>query len=286
MISTYVEALGEIDSQLENITFLETLINYGRCFRIMTVYSYPLYYEIAFSFVDAKKQVDLFERFIKKYSKIEVRRFLDIGCGPSLQLREIARRGYEAVGLDLSFEMLEYLKSRAKEEGLKVETAQADMTNFKLREKVDFAFIMMGTISCVESNEKFLRHLDSVADALKRGGLYLIENFRLDWASKDFFGSQSWTMERNGIQVKTTYNIELQNALTQMLKETIKLEVNDHDKQLVFEESGNMKMIFPQELLALVEWNNKFEFIGWFERSRMKKLAKTNRDNLIILRRK
>jgi len=201
-------------------------------------------------------------------------------------LREIARRGYEAVGLDLSFEMLEYLKSRAKEEGLKVETAQADMTNFKLREKVDFAFIMMGTISCIESNEKFLRHLDSVADALKSGGLYLIENFRLDWASKDFFGSQSWTMERNGIQVKTTYNIELQNALTQMLKETIKLEVNDHDKQLVFEESGNMKMIFPQELLALVEWNNKFEFIGWFERSRMKKLAKTNRDNLIILRRK
>jgi len=286
LISTYVEALGEIDSQLENITFLETLINYGRCFRIMTVYSHPLYYEIAFSFVDAKKQVDLFERFIKKYSKIEVRRFLDIGCGPSLQLREIARRGYEAVGLDLSFEMLEYLKSRAKEEGLKVETAQADMTNFKLREKVDFAFIMMGTISCIESNEKFLRHLDSVADALKSGGLYLIENFRLDWASKDFFGSQSWTMERNGIQVKTTYNIELQNALTQMLKETIKLEVNDHDKQLVFEESGNMKMIFPQELLALVEWNNKFEFIGWFERSRMKKLAKTNRDNLIILRRK
>jgi len=252
----------------------------------MAVYSHPLYYEVAFSFVDAKKQVDLFERFIKKYSKIEVRRFLDIGCGPSLQLREIARRGYEAVGLDLSFEMLEYLESRAKEEGLKVEAIKADMTDFKLREKVDFAFIMMGTISCVESNEKFLRHLDSVADALKRGGLYLIENFRLDWASKDFFGSQSWTMEREGIQVKTTYEVKLKDALAQMLKETIRLEVDDHGRKLVLEESGDTKMVFPQELLALVERNKKFEFIGWFERSTMKKLAKANRDNIVLLRKK
>jgi len=29
------------------------------------------YYEIAFSFINAKKQVELFEKFILKYSKIE-----------------------------------------------------------------------------------------------------------------------------------------------------------------------------------------------------------------------
>jgi ubiquinone/menaquinone biosynthesis C-methylase UbiE len=134
----------------------------------MKVYNQPLYYEIAFDFIDAKKQVDLFERFIKKYSKIKVRTFLDIGCGPSLQLREITRRGYETFGMDSSVEMLRYLKIKIKEDGTKIKIIKADMTNFKLKKKVDFAFIMMGTIQLISSNEKFLTHLDSVANCLKR----------------------------------------------------------------------------------------------------------------------
>lgn len=35
-----------------------------------SLYSNPLYYEIAFSFIEPQKQVDLFEEFISQYSKI------------------------------------------------------------------------------------------------------------------------------------------------------------------------------------------------------------------------
>jgi SAM-dependent methyltransferase len=254
--------------------------------RKQTAYKQPFYYEIAFGFIDAKKQVDLFEDFIKKYSEIKVKRFLDIGCGPSLQLREIAKRGYEAVGLDSSPEMLEYLNKRAEEESLRIKTVKADLTDFKLEKKVDFAFIMMGTISYVDSNYEFLAHLDSVADSLKKGGLYLIENFRLDWADKDFFSSESWTIEKDGIQVKTTYDIQLKDALKQRVRETMRLDVNDHGRKPVFEEIVDTKMIFPQEFLTLVQLNGKFEFIGWFERDRMERLKKANMDNITILRKK
>lgn len=65
----------------------------------MAVYDEPLYYEIAFSFVNVNEQVNLFEKFIGKYSKVKVKRVLDIACGPSLQLREMAKRGYEVIGL-------------------------------------------------------------------------------------------------------------------------------------------------------------------------------------------
>ncbi|MGB9671727.1 MAG: class I SAM-dependent methyltransferase [Candidatus Bathyarchaeales archaeon] len=78
----------------------------------MEIYKHPLYYEIAFSFFDPKKQVDSFEEITAKFSKIKVKRFLDVACGPSLQLREIAKRSYEAVGLDSSAEMLAYFCSR------------------------------------------------------------------------------------------------------------------------------------------------------------------------------
>jgi len=252
----------------------------------MPVYAEPLYYEIAFSFIDPEKQVDLFEEFIGEYSKIEVKRLLDIGCGPSLQLREAARRGYEAVGLDLSPQMLRYLEERAEEEGVSVETVKADMTDFRLEQPVDFAFIMMGTICEIGSKDGFLRHLDCVADSLREGGLYLIENLRLDWAKDGFFGPDSWTMERDGIRVKSTYDVQLKDALAQTLIETIRLDVDDHGRKLVFEESGETRMIFPQEFLILVEMNGRFEFLGWFERDRMVRLEKASMDNIILLRRK
>ena len=64
------------------------------------IYNQAKYYEIAFSFVDSEKQADLFEKFIKKYSKTGVKSVLDLACGTALQLREMAKRGYKSIGLD------------------------------------------------------------------------------------------------------------------------------------------------------------------------------------------
>jgi len=255
----------------------------------MEIYKHPLYYEIAFGFVDAKEQVDNFERIIEKFSRVRVNSFLDIACGPSLQLREIARRGYEAIGLDLYPEMLAYLRKKAKEEGLKIETIQADMCRFRLKRKVDFAFIMMGSLD-VESNERFLTHLDSVAASLKEGGLYFIQNMGLDW-TKD--GKQSWTMERNGITVKTSFEFHFKDILNQIYTEKMTLEVNDNGETKKFVQEEDLKFIFPQEFKALLKLNGKFEFLGWWKGNcntwhldqPLEKVENLG-DNMVLLRRK
>ncbi len=38
-------------------------------------------------------------------------------------------------------------------------------------------------------------------------------------------------------------------------------------------------MIFPQELKTLIELNSKFEFLGFFQRNKVKKLKKANMEN-------
>ncbi|MEM3597117.1 MAG: class I SAM-dependent methyltransferase [Candidatus Bathyarchaeia archaeon] len=256
----------------------------------MEIYKHPLYYEIAFSFFDPKRQVDSFEEIIAKFSKTKVKRFLDVACGPSLQLREIARRGYEAIGLDSSAEMLAYLRQKAMEEGVKIETVQADMCNFRLKRKVDFALIMMGSFS-FKSNEELLNHLDSVAYSLKRGGLYLIQNMAVDW-TKD--AEQSWTMERNGIKVKVTYTTRWKDMLNQIYTEKIVMEVDDHGRQLKLEGEENLKFVFPQEFKALVKLNGKFEFLGWWEGTEstwhldkpLEKAEKPTNTNIALLKRK
>jgi SAM-dependent methyltransferase len=257
----------------------------------MEIYRNPAYYEIAFSFFDVKKQADTFELIVKKFSKIKVKRFLDVACGPSLQLRELARRGYETVGLDSSAQMLRYLSGKAKQEGLRIETVRADMRNFRLEEKVDFAFIMMGSL-VFGSNQEFIDHLDSAAVSVKKGGLYFIQNMIVDWTK---VAEQSWTMEKDGVAVRTTYSLTFwKNLLNQVYTQKGVLEINDHGqtKKLVSEE--DLKLIFPQEFKALVKLQGKFEFLGWWEGNEstwfldkpLERAKTPSNFNMVLLRRK
>lgn len=255
----------------------------------MKIYENPLYYEIAFSFFDPKLQVDAFEGIIRKFSKIKVRRVLDVACGPSLQLREFARRGYEAVGLDLSSEMLAYLQGKAKEEGVRIKTVQVDMCDFRLKQKVDFAFVMMGSL-VVESDEKLLSHLNSVAFSLKKGGLYFIQNKAVNWTGNE----QSWTMEKDGITVKTTFSMCWKNLIDQIYTERIVIEVNDHGHLKELREEEDLKFVFPQEFKTLIRFNGKFEFLGWWKGTEstwhldkpLEKPENLDNINMVLLRRK
>jgi len=251
-------------------------------------YAEPLYYEIAFGFVDPARQADLFLSFARRHAAVEPRTFLDVGCGPSLQLRELARRGYGAVGLDRSARMLSYLKARAREDGTSIETVRGDMRSFALSRKVDFAFILMGTIAYLRSNEEVLRHLRSIGRSVKRGGLYLIENMKLDWAAEgrgSAFNSQTWTMTRDGVEVRSSYSVRLKDALAQLLEEELVMEVDDRGDRSVLRERSVSKMVFPEEFKTLVRLDGSFEFLGWFERSSTRRLRKASFDNIALLRR-
>ena len=249
---------------------------------IRKIYNQPFYYEIAFNFVNVKKQIDLFEKFIKKYSKVKVKRVLDIACGPSLQLRELIRRGYYGTGLDSNLKMLTYSKQKAREEGLSIDTIKANMIHFNIKKKVDFAFIMMGSFK-FKNNGELLKHLDSVANSLEKGGLYLIENLELNWPSTK---PQAWVIKRDGVKIKVVYKVTLQNVLSQTFKEEVLLQVDDQGVKQVFSENEIIKYVYPQEFLTLLNLNKRFEFVGWFERFKFRKLENACIDNIVILRKK
>lgn len=250
------------------------------------VYQHPLYYEIAYGFIDPAVSVELMQEFIENYSTAQVQSILEICCGPGLQLREFARRGYHGIGLDCSQEMLDYLGDRAREEKLEIELVRADMRDFRLESSVDFCYNMMGSIVYVESNEGMLAHLSSVARALKPGGLYLIENMAIHWHSPDLWEPVTWEMERDGVSVLSTYHLQLANSLEQTFHQTIQIDVDNHGEQIRLVDKGTYKLICPQEFRVLVQLQGEFEFVGFFERESTNELKAAAPDNVILLRRR
>ena len=225
------------------------------------LYDSPFYYDVAFGFRDIGKEVDFFEECIRKFSKIKVNRVLDIGCGPSPYMLELVKRGYAFTGLDLSSSMLDYSLKKASKAGIKIETIHADMRSFKTKEKFDFVFCMLGSIS-IESNRDFLSHLDSVAGCLGSGGLYLIDaSIDFDWTG---LGRERWTMLKNGLTVNVIWEQEPMSLTEQKVIDRLIVEVFEEGKTTVFKTEKIGKIIFPQEFLELVEKNGKFEFLGWY----------------------
>lgn len=250
----------------------------------MKVYNQPLYYEIAFGFVDAKRQVDVIEKFIKRYSGVRVRRVLDLCCGPSFQLRELVARGYEGIGLDNSSQMLCYLQKKVAETGNTVRTVKVDMRNFILSRKTDFAFIMMGSLS-FRNRAEYVAHFNSVASSLKRGGLYLIENFWFDIGSRKTY-RERWSAMRDGIKVIACWTSEYKNAGAQVRQDAVTLKVKDDNRRFVLQDTGFHFPLSMEEFLALMKESGKFQVIGVFERNKMKRVKRSHKENWVLLRRK
>jgi len=233
----------------------------GKKEKTLNLYDYPFYYEVAFGFRDITREVNFFEECIRKFSKIRVRKVLDIGCGPSPYMLELARRGYAFTGLDLSKAMLEYSLEKARKAGINIGTIHADMCHFKTKEKFDFIFCILGSIA-IQSNRDLLSHLDSVAGCLKSGGLYLIDaSINFDWTG---LGSQYWTVIKNGLTVNVTWECVPVNLVEQKIMDRVVAEVIEGGKSKIFKTERLDKIIFPQEFLELVEKHGKFEFLGWY----------------------
>lgn len=118
------------------------------------VYENPFYYGVAFGFRNIAKEVDFLEECIKRFSKIRVKRVLDIGCGPSPYMLELVKRGYSFAGLDIGRAMLDYSLEKASMAGVEIEVIHADMRNFRVKESFDFAFCMLCSLN-VETNSEF-----------------------------------------------------------------------------------------------------------------------------------
>ncbi len=227
------------------------------------VYDHPEYYEIAFSWRDIPAEVNLFEECFKRFSKIPVKSVLEIGCGNSPHMTELIKRGYRYNGLDISESMLEYSREKVLQTGGEANLFRANMVDFTCESKVDFAFIMLGSLFAT-STADLNSHFDSVAESLNKGGLYLLDwcvQFEPPWETR---GGSSWDMERHGIKVKTIVTWKPISLARQTFEETIVLEVDDHGKKISVSGKDIHRAIYPQEFICYISNHKKFEFVGWW----------------------
>jgi SAM-dependent methyltransferase len=167
-------------------------------------------------------------------------------------------------GLDLSRRNIEFLGDRLADKGLAGELVVGDMTNFRLARPVDAAICMQDSQGHLLSNAQLLAHLRSVARNLRRGGLYVFDRYMASsWTNPA--RSWSWARRRGRVTVKASFSaLNDVDPVTQVFKEHMTLEALENGTRRVYHQTHLSRMVFPQELRALVQLAGGFEFVQWF----------------------
>jgi len=138
-------------------------------------------------------EIDFIEKEIKHDKS---KKILDIGCGTGRHSIELAKRGYNVTGIDLSECMLEMAKQKAKEAKVKVEFIKADARYLKFEKEFDLALIICeGGFCLMETDEMNYMVLQSASRSLKQEGKLILNTlnglFPLFHSVKDFINSNS-----------------------------------------------------------------------------------------------
>ncbi len=133
-----------------------------------------------------KRVVELFEAENKG-------KVIDLGCGEGKDIIHFARNGFDTVGVDVSKPGLQKAQRWAEQEGLTIETIQANLDEFSLTEMFDVVY-SSGTLTYISPTlrqEKFRNYKEHT----NIGGLNVFNVFvekpfietAPDWGTDEYF---------------------------------------------------------------------------------------------------
>jgi SAM-dependent methyltransferase len=137
--------------------------------------AYASAYDVIYSEKDYAGEAELVTRLLTEHSQRPVQSLMDLGCGTGRHAFELARRGYDVVGVDRSAAMLGQARAQAAAEGLSVRFELGDVRNLDLGRKFDAALLLFAVLGYQTETPDVLATLGSARRHLEPGGLLLFD---------------------------------------------------------------------------------------------------------------
>ena len=145
-------------------------------------------------------------------------RVLDLCCGQGRHAVELAHRGLQVTGLDLSEHLLSLAQRRADEAGVQVEFVRRDMRDLPWENEFDAVLNLFTSFGYLETEEEDQRVLAAVARALRPGGRLFIDHHNRERTSATFGGGRQHWCEHEGHLVLENHEWDVLRARLTMTR--------------------------------------------------------------------
>ncbi len=163
------------------------------------IYDEAPLYDLAFSYRDIPAEVDFIEAaYAEATGSARPRRMVELASGPGRHAQEFARRGVSAHAVDLAPAMVAFGQQSAQTAGVHVQYHCGDMRDIRLQPPADLVVCMLCSAGYLVEEDDLARHLRTVRDLLRPGGLYLAELAHPGDIPADADGGRTqneWTMD-------------------------------------------------------------------------------------------
>ncbi|MBN1115311.1 MAG: class I SAM-dependent methyltransferase [Oligoflexia bacterium] len=113
-------------------------------------------------------------------------KILDLCCGIGRHTLEIARRGYDTVGVDRTQFYLDTAQKGAKQKNIKVEFIKSDMREYVKPDTFDVILNLFSSFGYFEDPKDDEKVLKNAFQSLKKGGVLLIETMSREIMARIF----------------------------------------------------------------------------------------------------
>ena len=202
--------------------------------------------------VDYKKRADYFRTLLVRYSVADSAVILDMGCGTARFTSELAKLGYDMIGIDASPEMLCEARDNLTEQGVQA------MLLCQSMEELD----LFGTVDCAVSTLDSINHLDgeeSVKKAFYNAGLFMnpggmfIFDINTIYKHREILGNNTFIYDTDDVYCVW------QNTLNDDMSVDISLDFFEADGD-VYLRSGEEFREYAYPLDSIKQWLNQAEF--------------------------
>jgi cyclopropane fatty-acyl-phospholipid synthase-like methyltransferase len=226
------------------------------------LYSHATIYDAVFD-----RLVDAETAFMRAvYEDINGRQpvsFLEVACGPGYHARQMSRDGLMSVGFDLEEAMIELAQKEAVRENLDTTFEIADMRKYRSAHKFDLAGAMLDGIDSLVSYEDLRDHLVSIAQSLKSGGLYILDNMHPREVNVWHYSPIVYEGEKQGLRARISYGLTPPDLdpIKQIATTETLVEVWQDDEYSSTSSTAVERFITPQELAFIGAATDAFELV-------------------------
>ncbi|MBO5410417.1 MAG: class I SAM-dependent methyltransferase [Clostridia bacterium] len=141
---------------------------------MMSYDSFSRFYDSLTDNVEYKKRADYFCRLLSMCG-VNGGILLDLGCGTGSMSIEMAKRGFDVIGVDLSIGMLNEARMKAYESGAQILLLNQSMDELDLYGTVDCAICVLDGINHLSGKEQIKAAFEKVSLFMNPGGAFAFD---------------------------------------------------------------------------------------------------------------